>query len=146
MSMLPAAGKLETMSADECVKRLRAQHLGRLALVDHDGRPLIFPINYFFDEGLVAFRTGQGTKLDLAPGAHVAFEIDGWDADIGFGWSVVVTGIARDFTRTRGVPAARIAFWPVRPLAPGSRENLIAIQADDISGRWFRSAAHRPTT
>lgn len=144
--MLPAVGKLEAMSADECLKRLRTQHIGRIALVNHDGRPLIFPINYFFDEGLVAFRTGGGSKLDLAPGSHVAFETDGWDPDSGLGWSVIVTGVARDFTRTRGVPASRIAFWPVRPLAPGTREHLIGIQANEVTGRWFRTSAHRPST
>ena len=60
--------KLEVLSDSECVKLLRAHALGRLAMTDHNGRPEIFPINYFFDEGLVVFRTDPGTKLDLSPG------------------------------------------------------------------------------
>ncbi len=142
----PAPGQLEVMPDGECVQRLRSNHIGRIALVDRDVRPLIFPVNYFFDEGLVAFRTSPGSKLDLAPGRHVSFEIDGWDPDTGIGWSVVVKGIAHDITNPRGAPTGRMRFWPVRPLAPGSRENWIGIWVDEITGRWFRTAAHRPTT
>jgi len=142
----PPPGALEVMPDSECLKRLRFSSLGRIALVDHEGRPLIFPINYFFDEGIVLFRTGPGSKLDLAPGANVAFEIDGWDSDTGVGWSVVVTGIAHDMTNPRSAPTDRLRYWPVRPFAPGSREHWIGIWANAITGRWFRTAAHRPTT
>jgi nitroimidazol reductase NimA-like FMN-containing flavoprotein (pyridoxamine 5'-phosphate oxidase superfamily) len=129
--------RLETMSDVECVKRLQANELGRLALVDHDSRPVIFPVNYFFDEGLIAFRTGPGTKLDLAPGTYATFEIDGWDRDAGEGWSVVARGIAQDFTQPRGALAARVHYWPLHPAAPGLRQNWIAIMVTEISGRRF---------
>lgn len=109
-------------------------------------RPLIFPVNYFFDEGIVAFRTAPGTKLDLAPGAPACFEIDGWDPGLRFGWSVQVKGIAHDMTNPRGAPTGRIRFWPVRPLAPGSREHWIGIWASEITGRWFRTADGRAAT
>ncbi len=104
-------------------------------------RPLIFPVNYFFDEGVVVFRTGPGTKLDLAPGAYVCFEIDGWDPGAGVGWSVLAKGFARDVTQPRGAPTGRMLFWPVRPLAPGSREHWIGVWVSEITGRWFRTAA-----
>ena len=141
----PAPGQFEAMPDAECVRRLRSHHIGRIGLVDREVRPIIFPINYFFDEGVVAFRTGPGSKLDLAPGAHVCFEIDGWDPDTGIGWSVLVKGIAHDITHSRGAPTGRMRFWPVLPLAPGSREHWIGVWADEITGRWFRTAAHRPT-
>jgi nitroimidazol reductase NimA-like FMN-containing flavoprotein (pyridoxamine 5'-phosphate oxidase superfamily) len=134
----PAEGRLEVMPDDECVRRLKAQQLGRVGVVDREVKPLIFPVNYFFDEGIVAFRTGPGSKLDLAPGAAVCFEIDGWDDDSGVGWSVMAKGIAHDITQPRGSPMGRVRFWPVRPLAPGSRESWIGIWLTDISGRWFR--------
>jgi nitroimidazol reductase NimA-like FMN-containing flavoprotein (pyridoxamine 5'-phosphate oxidase superfamily) len=140
----PQSGELEILSDAECVKLLRSHDLGRLALVDRAVRPLIFPVNYFFDEGVIAFRTAPGTKLDLAPGAHVGFEIDGWDPGQGIGWSVLVKGIAHDVTHPRGAPTGRMRFWPVRPMAPGSREHWVGIWADEITGRRFRSDAERP--
>jgi len=142
----PAPGQFESMPDGECVKRLRSNDIGRIALVDREVKPLIFPVNYFFDEGVVVFRTGKGSKLDLAPGAHVCFEIDGWEHDIGLGWSVLVRGIAHDITQPRGMPTGRMHFWPVQPLAPGSREHWIGIRANEITGRWFRPVKMRPPT
>ena len=128
---------LEVLSDADCTARLRAGKLGRLALVDHDGKPLIFPVNYFFDEGLVVFRTAPGTKLDLAPGAHVVFEIDDWDEQGGSGWSVVARGIAHDFTQPRSGQVARVHYWPVEPAAPGVRHHWIGILVTEITGRAF---------
>ena len=132
---------LETMRDAECTARLKSNDLGRIALVDDKVRPLIFPVNYHFDEGVIVFRTGPGSKLDLAPGSSVCFEIDGWEKDTGFGWSVIAKGIAHDLTHPRGAPTARMRYWPVRPAAPGSRENWIGIWVTEITGRWFRAAA-----
>ena len=143
-SLSPKPGQLEAMPDAECVKRLRSSDIGRIALVDREARPVIFPVNYFFDEGVIAFRTAPGSKLDLAPGAPACFEIDGWDPDTGIGWSVLAKGIAHDITEPRGAPTGRIRFWPVRPLAPGPREHWIGISVTEITGRWFRTAAHRP--
>jgi uncharacterized protein len=139
-------GQIEILSDGDCVKLLRSYDLGRIAVVDREVRPLIFPINYFFDEGVIVFRTAPGAKLDLAPGAHVGFEIDGWDADQGVGWSVLVKGIAHDITDPRGAPTGRMRFWPVHPVAPGSREHWVGIRANEITGRRFRSDAQRSTS
>lgn len=135
-----AAGRLEILSEAESAELLRSHDLGRLGLIDDQGRPLIFPVNYFFDEGIVAFRTAPGTKLDIAPGSYVSFEIDGWDPDEGVGWSVLVRGLARDVTEPRGAPSGRIRYWPVEPRAPGSRLHWIGVWVDEISGRKFRLA------
>lgn len=139
----PETRQLEVLADGECLKLLRSHDLGRIALVDRDGRPLIFPVNYFFDEGVVVFRTGPGSKLDLAPGTYVSFEIDAWDPDEGIGWSVLAKGIARDVTNPRGAPTARMRFWPVRPAAPGSREHWIGVWVNEITGRRFRSEDRR---
>lgn len=106
----PAPGQLEVMPDAECVKRLQSNDLGRIALVDREVRPVIFPVNYFFDEGVIVFRTGPGTKMDLAPGAYVCFEIDGWDPGTRVGWSVLAKGFARDITQPRGAPTGRMLF------------------------------------
>src|SRR6202162_3495089 len=101
-------GQIEILSDGDCVELLRSHDLGRIAVIDREVRPLIFPINYFFDEGVIVFRTAPGAKLDLAPGAHVGFEIDGWDADQGVGWSVLVKGIAQDITDPRCARTVRM--------------------------------------
>lgn len=130
---------LEVMPDRDCVILLRSHDLGRIAVVDESVQPLIFPINYFFDEGVIVFRTGRGSKLALAPGALVCFEIDGWDEATGVGWSVLVKGIAHDITEPRGMPTSRMKFWPVKPVAPGSREHWIGIWANEITGRRFQN-------
>src|SRR5215217_5192889 len=67
---------LEELTDTECRNLLAERHLGRLALVDAQG-PVIFPVNYVFDQGSVVFRTDAGTKLDAAADATpVAFEVD----------------------------------------------------------------------
>jgi nitroimidazol reductase NimA-like FMN-containing flavoprotein (pyridoxamine 5'-phosphate oxidase superfamily) len=132
---------LAILSDMECTRRLREGKLGRLALVDRQSRPLIFPVNYFFDEGMIAFRTAPGSKLDLAPGAAVCFEIDSWDEARGEGWSVVAKGIAHDFTQPRSGAIARIHYWPVEPAAPGPRHHWIGILVTEITGRHFGPAA-----
>lgn len=138
--------EVEVLRDNDCIKLLRAHDLGRIALLDKEARPLIFPVNYFFDEGVVVFRTAPGTKLGLAPGTHVSFEIDGWDPVEDVGWSVLVKGIAHDITQPRGMPTARMRYWPVRPRAPGSREHWIGIWANEITGRRFRSEIQQPAT
>lgn len=137
------SGQIEVVPDAECVRLLRSHDLGRIAVVDSEARPIIFPINYFFDEGVVVFRTAHGAKLDLAPSKHVCFEIDGWDEVTGVGWSVVVRGIAHDITQPRGMPIGRMHYWPVHPVAPGSRHHLVGIWANEITGRRFKAEAHQ---
>lgn len=141
----PPSGQLEVASDAECVRLLRSNDIGRIALVDGEAHPIIFPVNYFFDEGVVVCRTAPGAKLDLSPETYVSFEIDGWDPATGVGWSVLVRGIAHDITRHQGMPAERIRSWPVRPVAPGSRPNWIGIWANEITGRKFQTEPYRLT-
>ena len=133
----PVSEELEVISGVGCVMLLRSHDLGRIALCDPESHPLIFPVNYFFDEGVVVFRTGHGTKLDLVPGAPVSFEIDGWAPNAGIGWSVLVKGIAHDITDPRD-RLERMHTWPVRPAAPGTKEHWIGIWATEITGRQFQ--------
>lgn len=59
------------------------------------GLPLILPVHYVYDDGVIMFRTGAGTKLRAAANGDVlAFEVDTYDAESGVGWSVMVLGRA----------------------------------------------------
>jgi hypothetical protein len=53
---------MEVLSEAECLLLLASRHFGRVGVVA-DGRPLILPVNYVFDDGQLAFRTDPGAKL-----------------------------------------------------------------------------------
>ena len=87
---------LEVLDRAECIRLLRTVSLGRIGITA-GALPTILPINFRVDGERILFRTGVGTKLDAATrGAVVAFEADDFDPMYHSGWSVVVTGIARE--------------------------------------------------
>ncbi len=91
------------LETNTCWELLRSCEVGRLA-VAVGTQPDIFPINFVVDHGTVVFRTAEGTKLAAAVlGRGVAFEIDGYDADAGDAWSVVVKGRATEIERMQDV-------------------------------------------
>ena len=90
--------RMEELDQVECRRLLAERHLGRLAIPDFGG-PVIFPVNYVFDQDLVVFRTDPGSKLDAAiERESVAFEVDATDEATRTGWSVVVRGILAEIT------------------------------------------------
>ena len=127
---------LEVLSEDECRKLLASRDIGRLAF-SVDDRPEIFPINYAADGSGVVFRTALGTRLLEATMRPVAFEVDGWDPETRVGWSVVVKGVAQEVTTALDRLAVALREHPIYPLAPGEREQWIAVYPSEISGRRF---------
>jgi len=130
------ASELEEMSELECLQKLGRYRLGRIGFVV-DGQPLILPVNYAMRDRIITFRTAPGAKLTHAPGSKVAFEIDGYDAASGVGWSVMVQGVAIDATI-----ALDDVSWTARgatphPAAPGLRVHRLAVEPMAITGRRF---------
>jgi nitroimidazol reductase NimA-like FMN-containing flavoprotein (pyridoxamine 5'-phosphate oxidase superfamily) len=83
------------LSESTCWELLRSTSVGRLA-VWVDDHPDIFPLNYAVDHGTVVFRSSAGTKLSAAlSDSAVALEADGYDAENGEAWSVVIRGVPR---------------------------------------------------
>src|SRR5207248_6454532 len=80
------APELEQIPESECLSILGRHSLGRIAVVV-ERQPQIFPVNYALKDRIIVFRTAPGTKLSYAPSSNVAFEIDGYDASSGVGWS-----------------------------------------------------------
>jgi nitroimidazol reductase NimA-like FMN-containing flavoprotein (pyridoxamine 5'-phosphate oxidase superfamily) len=133
--------RLQQIPGDECLRLLTENHLGRLAVVDEEGQPLVFPVNYAFWARRVVFRTDPGTKLHTAEGRRVAFEIDGADALYHEGWSVLVQGTAReehDPTRIR-----EFSRLPLRAWAAGPKAHWLYIEDVAISGRRIVHAAEK---
>jgi nitroimidazol reductase NimA-like FMN-containing flavoprotein (pyridoxamine 5'-phosphate oxidase superfamily) len=136
--------RFEQLTDPECRKLLAERHLGRLALVDAEG-PVIFPINYVFDEDSVVFRTDPGTKLDAATDvAPVAFEVDGVDEATRTGWSVVVRGTVAEVSEPDDLE--RLRTLPLYPWAPGAKARYMRIQPASISGRRIAIPANLPFT
>ena len=129
---------LEHLPHEECLRLLRENTLGRIAVVVDDF-PIVLPVNYRLLEtsGLtwVVFRTRPGNVIDQAP-MNAGFEIDGIDPIHHRGWSVLVRGTlhhvdadAADF---------RERFDP-EPWLLAERDAWLAIQPFAISGRRLYS-------
>jgi nitroimidazol reductase NimA-like FMN-containing flavoprotein (pyridoxamine 5'-phosphate oxidase superfamily) len=134
MTIDPRTG-MDILAPDECWALLRSAEVGRLAVsvADH---PDIFPVNFLVDHGSVLFRTAEGTKLAAAVlGVAVAFEADGYDADAGVAWSVVLKGRAREIERMQElfeVDRLPLFSWNAAP-----KHRYVRITPDIISGRRF---------
>ena len=127
--------ELEEIAADECERLLALHDVGRLG-VSAGGYPLIFPVNYALDRGVIVVRTHAGTKLSAADHANVCFEVDDIDRHTRAGWSVLVRGLAEEATddhtaelveRTRAAGAS--------PWAPGLHDRWLRVIPQAVSGR-----------
>jgi nitroimidazol reductase NimA-like FMN-containing flavoprotein (pyridoxamine 5'-phosphate oxidase superfamily) len=127
---------LEVLSREDCLALLKTALLGRVAITTK-ALPSIVPVNFRFDGSEILIRTGRGTKLDAATqNAVVAFEVDEVEPSRQIGWSVVVTGIAREITDPDELADAEklhLERW-----APGPDHRVVAISTDVVSGRRVR--------
>jgi nitroimidazol reductase NimA-like FMN-containing flavoprotein (pyridoxamine 5'-phosphate oxidase superfamily) len=127
------------LEANTCWELLRNAEVGRLA-VSIGERPDIFPVNFVVDHGSMVFRTAEGTKLAAAVlGRAVAFEIDGYDADVGEALSVVVKGCATEVERMQDVYDA--LELPLFPWHAAPKHRFVRIEPEDVSGRRFTVVA-----
>jgi hypothetical protein len=120
---------LEAMNSSECVARLAAHDLGRLAVVLSD-RPLIFPVTYAYENRAIHFRTDPGSRLSAVRNQRVAFEIDGIDDDTA--WSVLVTGTAEMVEPPFDV--SRVADLGLGAWNPGPKQHWVQVRGV-VSGR-----------
>jgi nitroimidazol reductase NimA-like FMN-containing flavoprotein (pyridoxamine 5'-phosphate oxidase superfamily) len=131
---------LEILERSECMHLLARTAIGRIA-VSSGALPVILPVNFLLDDDRILIRTSAGTKLAAAlANAVVAFEIDDVDTFSHTGWSVAVTGFAREITGPDDL--ARIRALPLAHWAP-TDGHVIAVSTDVISGRRIRRDAQR---
>jgi uncharacterized protein len=124
---------LELLSEQQCVELLQPGGVGRVG-VTIAGLPVIMPVNYAYVDGDILFRTGEGTKLDVATRrAVVAFEVDAYDPDSHSGWSVLVIG--RSSIVTDRVELGRLDGYEITPWANGTRSNYVRLQPELVTGR-----------
>lgn len=125
---------LGVLPREECLRRLRAARVGRVALIDQ-GEPVILPVNHAMDGEAVVFRTAPGSKLTAADNEMpVAFEVDGFDEDRRAGWSVVVRGKATSVEEPAQL--ARLEALGVSPWADlAERSHWVRIRPYLTTGR-----------
>jgi uncharacterized protein len=124
---------LEVLDREESLRLLATAALGRIA-VTSAALPLVLPVNFRYDGRQVLIRTGAGTKLEAATDhAVVAFEVDDIDPATESGWSVMVTGVARELTDPAALAA--LARRPLTRWATGDADRVVAISVDLVSGR-----------
>jgi len=125
---------LDELSESVCWELLRTASVSRLAGWVEDN-PDIFPLNYAVDHGTVVFRSRTGTKLSAAlPDSSVALEADGYDAEKGEAWSVVIRGTAEEI---RGQDLMDTIDLPLFPWQAGDKPRFIRIIPTITSGRRF---------
>jgi nitroimidazol reductase NimA-like FMN-containing flavoprotein (pyridoxamine 5'-phosphate oxidase superfamily) len=130
---------LEVPTTEQCLDLVRTATIGRLAI--HAGAlPTIVPVNFVLTDGGIVVRTAPGSKLDNAlEHAVVAFEVDDFDPLRHTGWSVVITGLAREIVDPAELDAVRrlpLAHW-----APGEATRYVCVSLDLVSGRRIGATA-----
>jgi hypothetical protein len=136
--------ELVELDDDECYRLLATHDVGRLA-VNAEHYPLVFPVNYALDRGVIVIRTRTGTKLRAAGHANVAFEVDEIDRRTRTGWSVLVRGLAEEVTGAHGAELVeRTRSAGARPWAPGEHERWVRVIPQAISGRRIVPGALSP--
>jgi hypothetical protein len=94
----PVGSVPSVLTESECRRLLATRTLGRVGLTS-GALPVIMPVEYVYDEGVIVFRTEPDAKLRAAVhGAVLAFEVDAFDPETGHGWSVLVHGRATVIT------------------------------------------------
>jgi nitroimidazol reductase NimA-like FMN-containing flavoprotein (pyridoxamine 5'-phosphate oxidase superfamily) len=124
------------LTRDECLQRLRTEHVGRVVVVTPALRPLVRPVDYVFDDRSqsVVFRSRRGSKLyALAHAERACFEIDGAGRRPGVAWSVIVTGVVETVSVADEI--RRLAALGLDTRATGESEAWLRIRTNAVSGR-----------
>jgi len=130
-ALTPIGDVIEPLSEVECRRLLGLHTLGRVGITS-GGLPLIVPVHYVYDDGVIVFRTGAGSKLRAAVNGDVlAFEIDTYDAESGRGWSVMVLGRATVLTTEHG----NVGLPTPDQAAAGERNHYVRLFCELVTGR-----------
>lgn len=131
---------LEVLDRAECLRLLASTTIGRLGITS-GALPTVLPVNFRLIDEKVLFRTSSGSKLEAATSnAVVAFEVDDMDPMWHSGWSVVVTGVAREVTdaeELRALAGANIPRW-----TPSPTDRVVEVSTEMVTGRRIPRFAH----
>jgi len=130
---------LEVLDRAECLRLLNDAGMGRLAGTS-GALPFVLPVGFALDGDSIVIETGRGTTLDFATsGSVVAFEVDNLHERGHRGWTVMVTGVAREVNDELEVDRLRTLLHD----APGDPDQrFVRISSELVSGRRTHRA-HR---
>jgi hypothetical protein len=135
--------QFEELSDEVCRHLLASEEVGRLAFIDVDGGPVVFPLNYALEGDLIVVRTDSEGVVDAVAAHPVAFEVEHLAPAHHGGWSVLVQGVGRDLGVARRPDDVEQRRGTVKPWAPGSKNRLLGIEIVHVSGRRIVPAAGR---
>ncbi len=128
---------LRDLTEAECRGLIAAGGIGRFLFVQAGRGPVAIPVNFKFDGTDVLFRTSNDSEI--AEGIHqqpVSFDVDHLDDALGEGWSVLLTGTAREITEDAELHRAQAL--DIEPWAAGERKMYVRLTPNQVTGRRIR--------
>lgn len=122
--------RLTPLSRTQSLRLLAGVALGRVVFTER-ALPAIRPINHLVDNGMIIIRTHLGAAVLGAVGMVVAYEADEIDPLAHTGWSVIVTGLARQVQDPDDLGRYERAL---RPWVDGEKDQVIAIEPELVTG------------
>ena len=122
--------RFQELTREESLRRLSTVRVGRIVFT-HQALPTIRPVNHVIDRGAVILRTHPGAALLSAVDTVVAYEADSVADGERIGWSVIITGVARQL---RGSADIQRYEELLRPWAPDETHYVIRIHPELIIG------------
>ena len=116
------------LDVDECRVLLRWETVGRLAYAVRGQAPVVVPINFVVVDDAVVFRSDDGPKLDAVREQPVSIQVDRFHWYKRTGWSVLVRGVAHEFTPDETMES-------LEPWSPGAKLHWLRIVPTAITGR-----------
>lgn len=131
--MLQTESGTRELTREECLSLMSTVPVGRMVFTDR-ALPAIVPVNFVLDHGQVVVRTGASSTLAAAVrGSVVAFEVDDFDRTARNGWSVTITGQARQVTDPDELE--RLSRLGLEPWAGGDKPNVVVVPVELVTGR-----------
>jgi hypothetical protein len=95
--------------------------------------PVALPVNFVSASGDVLFRTNDSVATAIEKEKIVSFEVDRIDEAMSEGWSVLATGTPCRIEDAK--ERQEFAGFDIEPWAGGTRDVLMRIVTDELSGR-----------
>ncbi|HEY5788162.1 MAG TPA: pyridoxamine 5'-phosphate oxidase family protein [Microlunatus sp.] len=131
--------RFSSLPATECLALVASHTIGRIGWNASDG-PQILPVTYVLRDGVIVFRTSPyGALAELRNAHRVAFEVDDFDVVTRTGWTVLVRGTIQAATDSDETAGLR-THDELIPWAPGTRNLVLAITPDHVTGRVISSS------
>lgn len=149
----------QQVSDAECIKILKEEPRGVLAVYGENDYPYCFPINFYYDEaiGKIYFHGArEGHKVDaIKKNNHVCFTVmnQGFKKENDWAYSVIsviifgrVEDVIEPEEKNRSLQALAEKYYPSKEAATkevlkdGNRANVIALVIDHMTGKLVHEA------